>query len=386
MTDLPVEQRRVLRDVRPSKPGCIELKGKQIVDFASNDYLGLSRHPALVDRSIQWVREYGVGSRASRLVSGNLDCLNTLEDKVARLKGTAAALVFGSGFQANSSILAALADRRLVNQGESIQVFTDRLCHASTHFGLSSAGIRQHRFRHNDLDHLEDLLKEKNLPNDRSLIVTESVFSMDGDRLNWTAMRELALRHDALLYVDEAHATGVFGKSGEGLVPGESGCHEIIVGTFGKALGCYGSYVACSGQVREYLINRCAGLVYSTGLPPMVLGAMDAALDLLPDLDESRAHLQRLAIRLRDELHSIGLDTLCSDTHIVPVVVKQDARVLEVARRLLQCGFLVAAIRPPTVPPGTARLRISLSSAHSQEQVMALIDAIGKIVPVEVNG
>ena len=276
------------------------------------------------------------------------------------MKGTESALIFGSGFQANSSILAALVDGPLKAAGP-IHVFSDRLCHASFHFGLAAGKMRQFRYRHNDLPHLEQLLLKKTTGDSAALIVTESVFSMEGDCLDVDAIREIARRHGALLYVDEAHATGILGANGMGLMspirdaslpaglPAEtqSRHQEVVIGTFGKALGCFGAYVACSRAIRDYLVNRCAGLIYSTALPPMVLGAIDAALDLVPEMQSKRQHVQELSAHLRSKLQQAGFDTLQSSTHIVPVVVADDSRVLQLSQQLLDAGFLVGAIRPP---------------------------------------
>ena len=339
-------------------------------------------------RAAEWQQEFGCGARASRLISGNLQKLGLLEDKLAGLKGTETALIFGSGFQANSSVLAALTDGRLLPAPRKIRVFSDRLCHASFHFGLATTGARQHRYRHNDLTHLGQLLRSKPASGDACLILTESLFSMEGDQVDVRALREMADRHNAMLYVDEAHATGVCGLSGMGLMAQAEGgrSSEVVLGTFGKALGSYGAYVACSHEVREYLINRCAGLIYSTALPPAVLGAIDAALDLVPGMEGQRQHLQALARQLRERLRVEGFETLHSTSQIVPVVLADDARVLHWSRELWNAGFLVSAIRPPTVPPGTARLRISLSAAHTVDQVASLLQAMRQLKSVEVSG
>ncbi len=356
------------------------MEGREVADFASNDYLGLSRHPQVIEAAGEWARRYGAGARASRLISGNLAVCEQIERKLARLKGSETALLIGSGFQTASGVLAALADRRLLAEDNGqLHVFTDRLCHASTHLGLAAAGVRQKRFRHNDLDHLEQLLQRTVTADDAALIVCETVYSMDGDRLDVKGMRELAARYNAQLFVDEAHATGVLGARGMGLVSGPRE-HEVILGTCGKALGSYGAFIACSQPVREYLINRCAALIYSTALPPPILGMIDAALDLVPDMNDEREHLRRLSEHLRAALRATGLDTLDSSTPIVPVTVGEDERVMQVAAGLLQRGFLVGAIRPPSVPAGTARLRISLSAIHSRAQVDGLLAAIDALI------
>lgn len=380
LSELPEDQFRTLKAVEPAMAGTLRRDERDLVDFASNDYLGLSHHPELMARGHQWMQTWGAGARASRLISGNLSALDHLEQKLARAKNTEAALIFGSGFQVNSAVLAALLSRKLQNQ-LPIHVFTDRLCHSSFHFGLAAAGVKQNRFRHNDLSHLEEVLERKLPKGEPALIATESVFSMEGDRLPVGRIRSLAAKYGALLYVDEAHATGLYGPQGMGLLTGlaENGANaidrndEVIIGTFGKALGSYGAYVACSREIKDYLVNACAGLIYSTGLPPVVLGCIDAALDLVPKMDDERSHLETLSGHLRHHLQTLGFDTLRSDTQIVPVVLGGNDQVLKVSKLLLEKGFFVGAIRPPTVPPGSARLRISLSASHTLSQVDALI-------------
>ncbi len=376
-------RRRQLRPALPGPNGMIEVAGRTLVDFSSNDYLGLAHDPRLA--AARQVSGAASGATASRLLSGNHPVHDSIERKTARLKQSPAALLMNSGFTTNSTVLAALLDSRLQRPGRpAVQVFVDRLVHASIHFGLAAAGVRQRRFRHNDLNHLKQLLEASGDESARRLIVTESVFSMDGDIADLPGLRRLADRFDALLYIDEAHATGVLGPGGAGLAVAAGGDplmrREIVVGTFGKALGSLGAYVASSPEVREYLINRCSGLIYATALPPPVLFAIDAALDLLPDLDSQRAGLHQMAGQFRTRLNQSGIDTAGSSTHIVPVIIGDDQKTMQVAGELMDAGFLTGAIRPPTVPEGTARLRVSLSAAHRPDQVSALADAIVQVL------
>lgn len=341
-----------------------------LIDVASNDYLGLSRHPALVERACQWTQRHGAGSRASRLVTGTGAELLALEERLARFKGTEAALIFATGYQLNSSVLPALLE---LGQGKHEPlVFTDRLNHASLHAGL--AGVRQIRFRHNDLAHLETLL-EKHTGTTR-WIVTESVFSMDGDVADVAALSALAERHGAYLYLDEAHATGVLGPQGAGLSQGRA---TVTMGTLGKALGGAGAYVAGSRALIDWLINRCGGFIYSTAPAPAALGALDAALDLVPHMDAERARLVRMGDALRAALHARGFDTLASTTQIVPAVLGDAARALAAAEKMRETGILVVAIRPPTVPAGSARLRFSLSAALTDSQFERVLAAVNTL-------
>lgn len=366
--------RRRLTPGEPLPGGRLLRDGRVLVDFSSNDYLGLRRHPSLIERAQNWAGRWGAGAGASRLVVGTLDLHRQVEAKIADLKGTEDALIFGSGWQANAAVLPALFDREGLG-GEPL-VFTDRLNHASLHHGCAAAGVRQIRFRHNDLNHLEELLRARADQPGRRFIVTESVFSMDGDRAPVAALADLAERWGAFLYIDEAHATGVLGPGGKGLSAEAPGRVDLIMGTFSKALGGFGAYVAGSRVLCDYLVNRCGGFIYATAPPPAVLGAMDAALDLVPALDAERAHVAGLAADLRAGLRRLGLSDAGSTTQIVPAVTGSEAAALDLSAKLAAAGFLGVAIRPPTVPAGASRIRFALSAAHSTQDVAALLDAL----------
>lgn len=374
--------RRRLRTATAAPPGRIVLNGAPVLNFSSNDYLGLSKHPLLIERAREWAARHGAGAQASRLVCGNLDLHEQVEAKLARLKGTEAALLLASGWQANAAALPALL-RAAAAQGP-VELYADKLNHASLHHGCQAAGVKQIRFRHNDLDHLERLLASKaetgsGRPVSR-FIVTESVFSMDGDRTDVVRLAELGDRYQAFVYLDEAHATGVLGPDGMGLAGLAPGRIDLAMGTFSKALGGFGAYVAGSRALCDYLINTCSGFIYTTALPPAVLGAMDAALDLVPTLDAERARLANNGGRLRAALQGLGLDTGASSTQIVPAIVGDEGRALAMATGLERRGLLAVAIRPPTVPAGTSRLRVTLSAAHRDADVEQLIDGFAAVL------
>jgi 8-amino-7-oxononanoate synthase len=350
----------------------VEIEGRRYVNLASNDYLGLRFHDAVVARAEDWARAYGAGSGASRLVTGNLDLFDALEAKVAQLKATKAALAMASGFQANSAVLQALFDKTILRAEP--MVFADRLNHASMHFGCRAAGVWQTRYRHNDASHLEELLTPYQSDSRPKFILTESVFSMDGDVAPLAEIAALAKAHGAMLIVDDAHATGILGEKGCGL----SGEADLVISTFSKALGSFGAYVACSPTMRDYLLNRCSGVIYSTALPPPVLGAVDAALDLLPQLDARRAHVARLAARFRNEVRTLGYETGASTTQIVPVIVGTADAALALSGRLRESGLWATAIRPPTVPQGTARVRFAFCAGHTEDDVDAALDVLAK--------
>jgi 8-amino-7-oxononanoate synthase len=362
--------RRSLLSVAARDARIIGAAGRSYINFSSNDYLGLRFHEALIGRAIEWAEAYGVGSGASRLVTGNLDLFGPIEAKVARLKGKQAALVMASGFQTNAAVLQALFDRSVL--GAEPLVFADRLNHASTHFGCQAAGLRQLRYLHCDAAHLRELLSQYQGDDRPKFILTESVFSMDGDVAPIGEIANLAREHGACLIVDDAHATGVLGKGGAGL----SGEADIVIGTFSKALGSFGGYVASTETVHDYLINRCSGVIYSTALPPPVLGAIDAALDRVPGLDEERAYVAQLAERFRVGARGIGLNVGASTTQIVPVSLGSPEAAIAMSGRLREAGLWATSIRPPTVPPGTARLRLAFTAAHKEADIDRLLDVL----------
>ncbi|MEG6509213.1 8-amino-7-oxononanoate synthase [Methyloligella sp. 2.7D] len=363
---------RQLIDSAPEGARSLNVAGRSYINFSSNDYLALRFRPELIARAKEWLEAYGAGSGASRLVTGNLPAFADLEAKLALLKGKPAALVMASGFQANAAGLQALLDRAVL--GAEPTVFSDRLNHASMHFGCAAAGIRQQRYRHLETAHLAELLDKRSEDEAPKFILTESVFSMDGDIADIDAIAELSRKHEATLVVDDAHGTGIMGEAGEGL----SGGADIVIGTFSKALGGFGAYIACSETVKDYLINRCGGLIYSTALPPSVLGAMDAALDLIPQLSAERAHVANLANRFREGAKMLKLETGASASQIVPVIVGTAEAANNLSRSLKANGYWVTAIRPPTVPAGTARLRFAFNAAHTEADIDGLLSVLAR--------
>lgn len=355
--------------------------GRALIDAASNDYLGLSQHPLVKARAAQWAARHGAGAPSSRLVTGTREITLAVEEKLAAFKGCEAALLFSSGFQANATVIPALAR---VGAGDTATaaaaIFSDELNHASMVQGCRAARATTQVFRHNDLDQLEHLLRQHAGKPGRKLILTESVFSMDGDRADLPALVQLAERHGATLYVDEAHATGVLGPQGRGLAA-ECGGVDVVMGTLGKALGAFGAYIAGSRTLIDWLVNRCPGFIYTTALPPAVLGAVDAALDLVPDMDAERERLARNSQRLREALALRNYDTLGSSTQIVPAVIGAEQDTLDAAQGLEDAGVLAVAIRPPTVPAGTSRLRLTLSGALDEADMRRLLDAVAASLP-----
>jgi 8-amino-7-oxononanoate synthase len=352
--------------------------GHALIDASSNDYLGLSQHPYVKARAAEWAQQHGAGAPASRLVTGTRDITLAVEARLAAFKGCEAALLFPSGFQANATVIPAIA-----RVDVDATVFSDQLNHASIVHACRTTRTRPQVFRHGDLDHLDHLLKQCA---GRKLIITETVFSMDGDRANLAGLLQLAERHGAALYVDEAHATGVLGPQGRGLAAEFGQGIDVVMGTLGKAFGAFGAYIAGSRTLIDYLVNRCPGFIYTTALPPAVLGAVDAALDLIPGMDEDRRRLAANAQRLRDLLTRCNYDTLGSSTQIIPVVIGSEEDALAAAQRLEDAGVLAVAIRPPTVATGTSRLRLTLSSALGETVMQRLLDAVTASLPPRPQG
>jgi 8-amino-7-oxononanoate synthase len=366
--------RRRLQVVEEMLPGGqIRVEGRVLLNLSSNDYLGLAADPRLIAAAQAAAARWGAGSTASRLIVGTLALHQEVEEAVAAFKGTPRAVLFNTGYMANVGVIAALMGRGDV-------ILSDKLNHASIIDGMRLAEASFYRFPHRDLERLEALL-QKHRQARRLLIVTDSVFSVDGDLAPLREMAALKERYGAWLMIDEAHATGVLGPRGAGLAAalGLTEAVDIHLGTFSKALGSFGAYVAGSAALIELLHNRARSFIYSTALPPPVLGAMQAALEIVQQEPDRRAYLQEQAALWRRRLQAGGLNTLTSETQIIPVLVGDNARALEYAAALRRQGLMVAAIRPPTVPPGGARLRLSLSAAHDPQ---ALDRAAAAVVQV----
>jgi len=365
------QTRRRLTPLDGRAPGRAILARCDYVDFSSNDYLGLSAHPAVVAAAQEALAQYGVGAGASRLMSGDLALTHALEEAAAAFKGTEAALVFTSGYQANTAVIPALVNRHDA-------VFADALSHASLLDGILLSRARLFRFRHNDPGDLAALLEARRGQFARALIVTESIFSMDGDRAPLRELVEVKDRYNARLYVDEAHATGIFGSHGQGCVGADGLASQVdfVMATFSKALGGLGGWLASSQLVTDYLVNAARGFIYTTALPPVILAANLASLRVCREEPGLGSLLLAKAGRFRAALQNRGWDAR-GECQIVPVVVGESARALELSEKLAVQGFRVLATRPPTVPEGAARLRFSLCSGHTDDQLQAVLEALG---------
>jgi 8-amino-7-oxononanoate synthase len=348
------------------------LKG---IDFTSNDYLGLATHARLREAIVKSLRQGEVvGSTGSRLLSGNAPAWEELERELAEYAGSEATLFFNSGYAANTGLLGSLLR-------PEDAVFSDSANHASIIDGIRLSNARKIIFPHLDLNFLEDRLRHPPAGGERFLVV-ESVFSMEGDRAPLRELAALACRYGAELIVDEAHATGVFGPMGRGLVAEAGLSSQVLasVHTCGKALGSAGAFVVCSETVKQNLVNRARPFIFSTALPPYFAAQIQAAVGIVREADHLRKRLHSLADALRGRLNELGFDTGTSASQIVPVLLGSNEGALCVAERLNQAGFAVRAIRPPTVPAGAARLRLSVNVKLSVEDVERLAQELKKAV------
>ena len=355
---------RRMRTVAGAQGPRVELDGHDVLLLCSNDYLSLASDPEVKAAAVAATERWGTGAGASRLVSGNMEPHEHLERHLAAFHGTETALLFGSGYLANTGIVAALARRGDV-------VFSDELNHASIIDGCRLAGAETFVYRHRDLEHLAWGLGR--LPGHCGLIVTDGLFSMDGDvaQLGW--LRELATLHGAMLMVDDAHAVGALGPGGRGAVAeaGLAGEVDVLVGTLGKALGGYGAYACVSRPVRDLLVNTARPLIFSTALPPAVAAAADAALGIVESDPARIGRLRENASTLRAALAAAGLDPGGAGAQIMPVAVGDPDRAVAICRRALDAGVYAQAIRPPTVPDGTSRLRLTVVADHDPEELVA---------------
>jgi len=364
--------RRRLRLVSGPQGPRVTLDGEQVLLLCSNDYLGLANHPRVRGAAADAAMRWGAGAGASRLISGNMQPHTRLEKRLAAFKGYESALLFGSGYLANTGTVAALAGR-----GEI--VFSDELNHASIIDGCRLSRAETFVYRHGDVEHLAWGLREAG--GRGALIVTDGVFSMDGDVAPLEDLARLAREHGCRLMVDEAHATGALGPGGRGSVAaaGLSGEVDVVVGTLGKALGSYGAYVCAARELTEYLLNAARPFVFSTAPPPPVVAASLAALELLEAQPQRVERLAANAATLRAALGAEGLAVGGSGTQIIPVEVGDAARTMELSERALAGGVFAQGIRPPTVPEGSSRLRFTVMSTHRAEELERAATVVGEV-------
>lgn len=370
-----LKDRSLMRECRtiegPQGPH-IQIQGKPYLSFCSNNYLGLANHPKIKQAAIDAIHQYGWGAGASRLVSGNMILHEKLEKKIAEFKGTEAALLFPTGYMANMGALCAL-----VTKGDI--VIGDKLNHASIVDGCRQSGATFRIYPHNNTHILESLL-QKSATFRRKLVVTDSVFSMDGDTAPLLEIVEIAKRYDAMFMIDDAHATGVFGRHGKGMVEhyGLEGKIDIIMGSLSKAIGSVGGFIAGSKYLIDFLKNKARSFIYTTALPPSLCAASLAGITLIQEdtslIDKLWNNITYLKFRLSEFTHTIAVGS-----PIIPIIVGPAEDALGLSVRLYEKNILIPAIRPPTVPSGTSRLRISLTATHTEDDINRLIDTLKDI-------
>ncbi len=354
---------RELKTVESEQDSTVVVNGKRVFMFSSNNYLGLANHPELKKASMDAASYYGTGSGGSRLISGNMEVHRNLEKELALFKGTDRALLFSSGYHANVGTISALV-------GEGDVILSDELNHASIVDGCRLSRAEVKIYKHADMNSLREILRRASRFRKR-LIVTDSVFSMDGDIAPLPDIVELAEKYPALVLVDDAHGTGVLGKRGKGAIEhfGLEGRVDVQMGTLGKALGSFGAYIAGSEDLIHYLVNKARSLLYTTALPPPVCGSALSALKILEKRPELVNQLRNNATYFREGMKDLGYLIPEGETPIVPLVLGDPSATMEMAQSLFDEGIYVQGIRPPTVPDGTSRLRITLMASHTREQL-----------------
>lgn len=373
---IQLEKKHLIRKlivVESSQGPRVTVKGKCMILMCSNNYLGLAEHPALREAASAAMERYGFGSGASRLISGTSELHQELERRLAQFKGTEAAIVFNSGYAANTGIIPAVASAGDV-------IISDSLNHASIIDGCRLSTAAVHVYRHKSAEHAEGLLK-KSMNARRRLIITDGVFSMDGDIAPLRELASLAEKYDAVLMVDDAHATGVLGENGRGTVEhlGLEGRVHIQMGTLGKAMGSLGAYAAANKDVIDYLVNISRSFIYSTSLPPAVCAASIAALDIVQTEPDLRKSLWKNRDRFVKGLESLGIDIGGTQTPIVPIIIGESGKTIKAANRSFDLGLFATAIRPPTVAEGKARIRTTVMATHTEEDIDMAIEIFRRL-------
>ena len=370
-----LEHKKLLRKLSVARHIRNELfveDGKEYINFCSNNYLGLAQHPEIIKASQNAVEISGTGSTGSRLLGGNSEAHEELEQDLSSFKGTEDSILFNSGYCANIGVLSTLADK-------SWHIFSDKLNHASIVDGISLSKANLHRYNHCDCSHLESLLKKYPGP---GIIVTDSVFSMDGDFAPLMELSELAEKYEKLFIVDEAHAEGVFGKNGTGLA------HEmqvqdkvdVSIGTFGKAFGAFGAYATGKKEIIQYLKQKSRSFIYTTSLPASVIVSVQKAIQVSIKESWRRQSLLKNAEWMKSQLLELNLNVMDTQSQIIPIVLQTNEKVLSFHEKLKRHGIWIPAIRTPTVPANTARLRLNLIATHSGEQLQHCLSSIGKVM------
>ena len=364
--------RRQLRITESPSDTTITIEGRRFICMASNNYLGMANHPTVKRAAIGAIEQWGVGAGAARLISGTMTPHDQLERDLARFKQVEAALTFGTGYTTNLGLIPALIDRNGL-------ILADRYCHASLIEACRLAKATLRVFHHNDVEHLQTLLKkrEKDRP---TLVVTEGVFSMDGDLAPLPDLLTLCRQHEAALVIDDAHGTGVMGKNGRGTIEhfGLNPQDVIQMGTLSKAIGTGGGYIAGTADLKEYLLNTAKAFIYTTAQPPAIAAAASAAIRIIQHEPDRLERLRKNRDTLHASLTGLGFQLTETQSPILPIIVKSSETALKMSQALYEAGIYVPAIRPPTVPKNSSRLRLTVSSEHTEEQLETVVTAFRK--------
>jgi 8-amino-7-oxononanoate synthase len=362
--------KRRLRDVMGPQDARIVLDGREVLNFCSNNYLGLANDPRLKEAAMEAIKTQGIGAGASRLVCGNMRAHERLEQKIAKFKNKERALLFNTGYMANVGIISSLFSR-------SDTVFCDRLNHASIVDGIILSQAKMKRYPHLDMDALEDMIQSSESHGQRA-IITDSVFSMDGDTAPLKKIVELAQTYNCIVMIDEAHALGILGDHGRGLAEhlGVEDGIDIQMGTLSKAAGGLGAYVCGSEDLIEYIVNHARSFIYTTALPASMAEALSVAIDIIGGDVELRSRLKHNTFYMKQKLSAMGFDVNQTEVPIIPLIVQESSVALEFSQKLLEQNIFVSAIRPPTVPHNSARLRLTVMATHTQQDLDDCLTAI----------
>ncbi len=369
---------RTLRRVDSAQSPRVVIDGRPCINLCSNNYLGLANHPDLKEASIAAIKKYGTGTGASRLVSGNMEIHEMLERATSEFKGTEDALIFNTGYMANAGLIQTIA-------GEGDAIFSDELNHASIIDGCRLSAARVFIYKHRDAEHLRSMILQTTEKNHgayrRRVVITDSVFSMDGDIAPLTDIVKVADEFEAILIVDDAHATGVLGKSGQGSFEhfGVHSSSHIQMGTYSKALGSFGAFMAGTTLLKDYLINKARAFIYTTALPPSVIAASMTAIRMLQEDKRLTERLWENTILFKEGLRTLGYNTMNSETPIIPVYVGDAGKTLLFSQKLFEAGIYATPIRPPTVPEGGCRIRTTVTAAHSLGDIEQCIDVFRRV-------
>ena len=365
---------RHLREIHSAQGARVEINNCEMVNFSSNDYLGLSQNKIMKNDTIRVIKKHGIGSGSSRLVSGNFDFHEKIESLLAKKKRSQSSIIFSTGYLANYSVLSSILSSDVFTKTPI--VFSDKLNHQCIYEGCKNKKINFLRFKHNDMNHLEYLLKKNKLKSNPKFILSESVFSMDGDFADIKNLVYLKKKYNSFLFLDEAHATGIYGNEGFGFSTKFKNDIDCVTGTFSKAFGSFGAYISCRKNLKSFLINKCPSFIYSTSLPFSLLASIYSAIKIIPKLNNERKKLIKNSFIFRNMLKKENFNIGNSQTNIIPIIIGNTNKTILISKKLEKKGIYIVPIRPPSVPSNTSRLRISISSNHSQNDIKKLFNLL----------